>query len=477
MHRLSGLSVGSDAVLLTVSTTHTPATDLGYLLMKHPDRVHRAELAFGEATVVFPEADAARCTAALVLEIDPIGLVRGRGGGEGPLAQYVNDRPYAAGSFLSVAMARVFGTAMAGNSRERQALADSAMPLQARVPVLRSRAGEARIRECFEPLGYAVEARRLPLDAAFPEWGESPYYDVTVSATVRLRDLLAHLYVLIPVLDGDKHYYVGHDEVEKLLDKAGDWLATHPQREWIVARALKRQRPLVRAALAQLMEQDEDAVEAQEQAREAVEEGIERPISLNEQRMGAVLGALRQSGARSVVDLGCGEGRLLGLLLKEPQFASITGVDVSMRALERAQDRLRLDRMPEKQRARLRLLQGSLTYRDRRIEDCDAACAVEVIEHMDLPRLPAFERAVFGHARPQTVVVTTPNVEYNVRFEGLAPGRMRHPDHRFEWTRAEFRDWAAGVAQRRGYVVRHVPIGSEDAEVGAPTQMAIFERE
>jgi len=465
-------------MLLNLTTTHEPATDLGYLLAKHPQKLQSFELAFGRAQVFYPQADAQRCTASLLLDIDPVGLVRGRGdGSEGPLAQYVNDRPYAASSFLAVAIARVYRSALAGASADRDALAQTPIPLEAEVPVLRARGGEDAIRRCFEPLGYAVQLEPLALDARFPEWGASPYWRLRISGCVRLRELLSHLYVLLPAIDGDKHYFVGDDEVDKLVAKAGDWLAAHPQRDWIANRYLKRRRSLVRSALARLLGAEEDEVDRAEQAGEAAEEAIERPLSLNEQRMGSVLSVLRQSGARKVVDLGCGEGRLLGLLLKEKQFEGILGIDVSLRALDIAADRLHLERLPPSQRARLQLAQGALTYRDRRFEGFDAACAIEVIEHMDPPRLPAFVRNVFEFARPGLVVVTTPNAEYNALFADLPAGRMRHPDHRFEWTRAEFQAWAEAVASRHGYGLRLLPVGPLDPLLGAPTQMALFTRD
>jgi 3' terminal RNA ribose 2'-O-methyltransferase Hen1 len=461
-------------MLLSITTEHQPATDLGYLLVKHPERVQEFELSFGTARVFYPQADAERCTAVLMVDIDPVGLVRGRSAGsDGPLEQYVNDRPYVASSFLAVAMKRVFASAMAGTSKGRQELADVPIPLIAEIPVLRVRGGAEMVRHCFEPLGYVVDITELPLDAQFPEWGASPYVQLRLTGTVRMRDLLRHLYVLLPAIDGDKHYF-GEGEVDNLIAKAEEWLSSHPQREWITRRYLKRRSSLVRAALARLLEDDEEEIETVEVAREAQEETIERPISLNEQRMAAVLAALRQSGGRRVIDLGCGEGRLLGLLIKEKQFDQILGIDVSLRALDIAAERLHLERMAPMQRERLQLVQGALTYRDKRLQGYDVACAVEVIEHMDLPRLPAFERAVFEFARPGTVIVTTPNAEYNVRFETMPAGRMRHPDHRFEWTRAEFHAWADAVAARRGYAVRYLPIGEEDPVLGAPTQMALF---
>ncbi|HEU4643347.1 MAG TPA: 3' terminal RNA ribose 2'-O-methyltransferase Hen1 [Gemmatimonadaceae bacterium] len=468
-------------MLLTISTTHQPATDLGYLLHKNPSRAQSFELSFGRAYVVYPEAAAERCTAALVLDVDPVGLVRGRGGPAGDgglLAQYVNDRPYVASSFLSVAISSVFGTAMAGRSKDRQALAETALPLEARLSVVPCRGGESLLHRLFEPLGYTVTAEAQPLDATVPEWGASRYYTVTLAGEKRLAELLTHLYVLIPVLDDEKHYWVGDDEVEKLVRHGQGWLATHPERETIARRYLKHRHSLVRDAIARLVaEDDAEEGESAPAARDAEEGALERPMSLNEQRLAAVLGALRGCGAASVLDLGCGEGRLLRMLLDDRQFTRIVGMDVSYRALETAMDRLKLDRMPPKQRERIELLHGSLMYRDQRIAGFDAAAVVEVIEHLDPPRLAAFERVAFEFARPGTVVLTTPNAEYNVRWETLPAGRFRHRDHRFEWTREQFRRWATTVAERFGYAVRFTPVGPVDEEVGPPTQMGIFTRQ
>jgi 3' terminal RNA ribose 2'-O-methyltransferase Hen1 len=463
-------------MLLTITTTHQPATDLGYLLHKNPARAQSFDLTFGRAHVFYPEAGQERCTAALLLDVDPVGLVRNRRGpvGEGDaLRQYVNDRPYVASSFLSVAIAQVFGSALAGRCKDRSDLADVPLPLQARLSVLPCRGGEVFLRRLFEPLGYAVGARRHALDERFPEWGEGPYFTVDLSSYRRLQDLLSHLYVLVPVLDDEKHYWVAEDEVEKLLRHGEGWLASHPECEVIARRYLKHQSRLTRSALARLAEEDEsDPDEAVVSG--STEEVVEKRISLNEQRLGAVLAVLRGCGARRVLDLGCGDGKLLRLLLADPSFEEIVGVDVSCRALEVARDRLNWDRLPPRQQQRIKLLQGSLTYRDRRLSGYDAAAVVEVVEHLDPPRLTAFERVLFEFARPGTVVLTTPNVEYNARFETLPAGAFRHRDHRFEWSRAEFGEWARRVAGQFGYEVRFLPVGPEDPAVGPPTQMGVF---
>jgi 3' terminal RNA ribose 2'-O-methyltransferase Hen1 len=388
----------------------------------------------------------------------------------------VNDRPYVASSFLSVAISRVFNTALGGRSKERPELVEEQLPLAARIAAHPCAGGEGLLRRLFEPLGYRVHAVDHPLDEQFPEWGESRYFTVELEGQLRLRELLAHLYVLVPVLDAEKHYWVGDDEVDKLLRRGEGWLAAHPERELIVNRYLKYRRSLTSEALDKLLADEEVDPDRELETRALEEEAVEEPLRLNEKRLGAVVSVLKGRGAQRVLDLGCGSGKLLQSLLKEPQFGAIVGVDISHRALEGAERRLKLERLAPRQRERVQLFQTALTYRDKRLAGFDAAAIIEVIEHLDEPRLRAFERVLFEHARPGAVVVTTPNREYNVRFEGLPAGALRHRDHRFEWTRAEFEDWAGEVAGRSGYGVRFLPIGPDDPEVGAPTQMAVFEQ-
>ncbi|WP_371668642.1 3' terminal RNA ribose 2'-O-methyltransferase Hen1 [Streptomyces sp. NBC_00289] len=476
-------------MFLTISTTGTPespATDLGFLLHKHPDKAQAFSTSYGTAHVLYPEADVERCTAGLLLEVDPVALVRrgkgkGRGGApDAALAQYVNDRPYAASSLLAVALSSVFSSAMRGVCASRPERAAQPLPLRVEVPVLPARGGPALVRRLFEPLGWTVSAEPVALDTAFPEWGDSRYVSLVLeSATLTLAEALRHLYVLLPVLDDAKHYWVASDEVDKLLRAGQGWLPGHPEQKLITSRFLSRRWALTRQAmerleLVRLAEADDSAVEEIDNAVAAETEAEEKPTPLAVLRRDAIVAALDASGATRVLDLGCGQGQLVQALLKEPRFTEIVGLDVSMRALTIASRRLKLDRMGERQASRVRLLQGSLAYTDKRLKGYDAAVLSEVIEHLDLPRLPALEYAVFGAARPRTVLVTTPNVEYNVRWESLPAGHVRHGDHRFEWTREEFGGWARAVAERHGYDVEFVPVGPDDPEVGPPTQMAVF---
>jgi 3' terminal RNA ribose 2'-O-methyltransferase Hen1 len=395
----------------------------------------------------------------------------------------VNDRPYAASSLLAVALKDVFRTALTGRCDARPELAATPVPIEVRVPALRCAddrsgtggAGGAELAErVFGPLGWSVSAPAVPLDP--PEWGASPYLDLRLSGTVRLADALNHLYVLLPVLDDAKHYWVSTDEVDKLVRAGAGWLAGHQERALITRRYLAHQRDLTASALARLAEADDlDPDEVDNAVPDEAASGEAAPApSLAARRREAVLAVLRESGARTVGDFGCGDGALTAALLADTAFDRVVAMDVSARALRQAARRLRPDRMPEARHDRLRLIQSALTYRDERLAGLDAAVLMEVIEHVDPERLAAVERAVFGFAAPGTIVVTTPNAEHNAEY-GLPEGALRHPDHRFEWTRVEFGSWARRVAAAYGYDVRFRPVGAE-SPAGAPTQMAVFTR-
>lgn len=466
-------------MLLTISTQHPNAQELGFLLHKHPDRFQSFPIRFGACHVFYPVSEADKTTVCLLLDIDSIEMAKGnRGQTPFALAGYVNDRPYVASSLMSSAIASALGSALNGSCPKRPEWVDQVWDFDVAIDVLPVKGGEAFLRRMFEPLGYRVEASPVELDEQFPEWGTSPYFSVRLFGSTTIASLLCHLYVLFPVFDLQKHYFSGPDELEKLLAKGESWLADHPEKESIVQRYLRFQSSLRRMALDRLTAEQVDVVEQADSDVEkfdTAEIELEKPISLNHMRLEAVEQRVISSGAERVIDLGCGEGKLLRRLLKHWQFKEIIGVDVAVRTLELAAKRLKLDSLPSLQASRIKLIHGSLMYRDSRFENFDCAAIVEVIEHLDPPRLSAFERVVFRHARPKTVIITTPNSEYNVMWPSLPAGKFRHSDHRFEWTREQFQLWCQSIADRFGYQFDISPIGPVDEKVGSPTQMASFQ--
>lgn len=460
-------------MLLTITYEGEHTQELGYLLHKNPERAQQFELSYGKAYVFYPEVSDTRTTAALLLDIDPLDLARGKvGSKDGGLFDYVNDRPYASTSFMSTAIVRIFGTAMNGRCDKRQELADTPLKLTATLSSLKDNGDTELAKEMFGPLGYEVKTQRTKLDDSFPEWGISPYIDLTISGTVKLSELLNHIYVLIPVFDKQKHYYISEDEIQKLLDHGEGWLADHPYKEKITRRYFTARKSYARKALDILLSDDMIETESAEEA-ENTEEKEER-TPLNTQRMETVKNAVLASGASSVIDLGCGECRLTSLLLNEQQIKKVTACDVSVAELEKAAQRLHLDRMQPYRRNKLTLIQASLTYRDKRFEGYDCACVIEVIEHIEPMRIPAFERAVFEFAAPRTVILTTPNREYNANYEHMQENTLRHGDHRFEWTREEFRAWTEHICEKFGYTCKISGIGDADENLGSPTQMGVF---
>lgn len=458
-------------MLLTLSTTHQPATDLGFLLMKHPDHILQKDLSFGKSLIFYPEASVERTTVALMVEVDPVALSRHNRPNDGaPLEPYVNDRPYASGSFLAVALCDAFSTAMSGNSKDRPELVKTPLPITVNLPCIAIRGAADLPNRWFEPLGYTVQAEQVPLDLLYPEWGQRPYLKLELSVTACISEVLKHLYVFLPALDDKKHYYMGDEEIEKLLRYGDDWLETHPEREVIVARYLKF-RQLIDQVADQLSLWEEEDI--QPTSTETSEQTEQRNV--HNERLDRVAEILAESGATRVLDLGCGEGKLLHRLMKNAQFRQLVGLDVNSRTLELATKRLKLEERPEFAE-RLKLLQSSLSYPDSRLKDYDAAALVEVIEHLEPHHVEALANNLFGFARPKTIVITTPNREYNVLFEkeGQESRVMRHSDHRFEWTRAEFQDWSNAAAEKYGYDVRFEDIGEVHEEYGALTQMAIF---
>lgn len=453
-------------MLLEISTTHKPATDLGYLLHKHPDKIQTFELSIGNAHVFYPEANENNCTACLLLDINPIDLVRGS---RNNFLQehYVNDRPYTTNSFLSTAIMKAFSSAVNGNCKIKPELVDTKIPLKVRISSLKIDCDKSYISKLFSPLGYDFSYEIIQLDEKFPEWGESKVINLTIEKVTTLKELLSQLYVFIMVFDNDRHYWISKHDIDVLIRRGENWLDTHPEKQWITKRYLKNLKTFTTDALLRLVSENEVLRE---------EVIPERKISLNQQRLNKAVDFLKSSGAESVLDIGCGEGKLLKLLLKEMQFKKISGMDVAFSELQKAKENLYLDQASPIMKERISLFQGSVTYKDERFKNFDAISLIEVIEHLDEERLPAMESIIFGFAKPQTVIISTPNEEYNVVFEKLDADHFRHDDHRFEWTRKQFRDWCNNICEKFKYQVEIHNVGDELENIGSPTQLAVFKR-
>lgn len=453
------------------------ATALSHLLRKHPGRLQTFELPVGNAHVFYPEYSPQRTTAALLLEVDAIGLVRSKRfrGDNGVLDYYINDRPYAASSLLAVALGKVLRSAMLPTSEAYPELASASLPLRLEVPVIstRGRDGHDLAQRLFAPLGWEIEQRPMALDEAYPLWEDSRYSHLVLTGTVPLHLALRQLYVLLPVLDDSKHYWVNDDEAEKLVRQGEGWLPDHPERALISHRYLAHQRDLVAAADARI--DGEAPASAGEAAVHVPRDGApQQPLRVL--RAEAVMAALKDCGAHQVVDVGSGSGALLHRMRKDRFFTRILGTDVSARSLEQAARIMNLDELADSDKDRITFLHSSAVYRDERIAGFDAVALMEVIEHIEPSRLSALEDSIFAAAAPRSVIVTTPNAEYNHLYPSLAAGTMRHEDHRFEWTRAQFAQWAEAVAERHGYDIEYRPVGEESESAGPPTQMAIFRK-
>jgi 3' terminal RNA ribose 2'-O-methyltransferase Hen1 len=459
-------------MLITLTCRTHNAPEIGYLLAKHPDSIFNRSFTAGKVWIFYPEVSSNQLTIALITEIDPIALVRGPASLT-HLDQYVNDRPYVLSSLTSVALQTGFHSALGGRTSEHTERITELLDWEISLSALSCDGGENLIQRIFVPLGYEIHITRMPLDEQFPSWGESDIFQVRLFGKQTVQDALNHLYILLPILDNSKHYYVDQEETLKLLDHGGAWLATHPERELIARRYLRYQRKLIKSALTLLAENESSASIAEKEANDIVEK--EEAPDLHSRRLSAVMEAIRACGAHSLADLGCGEGRLLELALNEQNLTRIIGMDVSVGALTQARRRLHLDSLPEAQRSRIQLIQGALTYRDKRLEGFDVATLVEVIEHLDPPRLSAMEEALFGQAHPRQVIITTPDRNYNAKFDTFHRNPFRHKDHRFEWTTDECLSWAEHIAATRPYRFRHQPLGDIDPIYGAPSQMLIFE--
>lgn len=461
-------------MLIAITVTGKDAKSLSYILGKHPDHVFIREFSAGNMTVSFPEYSDERATAALLIQVDTIGMVRGEW--KGVSASYIDPRPYVSSSLTSVALKEAYRSSFTTKSKEPAvaAMMERELPISVEFSSLWCKIGEEGIRTLFEPLGYSVACRELPFASDWLEGERSALFNATLTGKQTIAALLNHLYVLLPVIGKGKHYFVEEAEVAKLLQHGAGWLENHPAKERIVSRYLVHRRSLIEEALEQLAGEESDDP-AEENARESE---FERPIRLQEERLQTAMAVLKtlDPPPLRIGDLGCGTGDFMRIIMDERMPAEVVGMDVSSRSIQIAEKKLRIATRPEWQRPKVSLLHGSLVYTDLRLKELDTLVLLEVIEHVDPPKLPIIEHNIFEYLKPCHVMISTPNKEYNPLFPNMEKDRFRHDDHRFEWTREEFRRWTSAIIEKYPYTVEIYPVGKQDEQAGPPTQMAVFRR-
>lgn len=465
-------------MLLTITSEGDNSQDLSYLLHKNPDKVQMFNITGGKAHVFYPEYSKKKTTVALLLDIDTIEIIRNiRLPDNGfMLKNYINDRPYVASSFTSHAISEVFSSALNGKCKLKPELVELEMDFEININVLKIKGGNsAWINKIFEPLGYKVEFKRHFLNENFTQWGESNYYSVKLKNNITLQKLLSQLYVLLPVFDYEKHYFISTNEIDKLLDKGKEWLSGHPEKDIITKRYLNNLKKYYNPALERLNENNNEDL-YKEEIENINDVEVEKKLSLNKQRLKTVFDKVKDSGYTSIMDLGCGEGKLLKMLLKDSKFSKITGMDVSYSELQKAKDNLYYEELSDKQKERLTLIQGSLLYKDERLKNHEVATVIEVIEHLELFSLKYLEKVLFSYLKPNMIIITTPNSEYNQKYENLENELFRHHDHRFEWSRKEFYDWLKNIQNEYKYNFEVFEIGESDNLLGSPTQMAVLKK-
>jgi 3' terminal RNA ribose 2'-O-methyltransferase Hen1 len=443
-------------------------------------------MSFGEGYVYFQENPQGDNSLSLLVDVDPLATVQGRGQLSHMDGLYVNDRAYVPSSLLTSALTKAFGTALSGRCKERPELASTPIDWTVSVPVVTSDWRTEILWSLFGPLGYEVRMAHVEREghrSSHPDVA-SDLTGVKLCTTATMREVLSHLVVLIQVLDQDNHRWLDEQDLDPFMRRVEGWLPEHPYGMFILKRALKHQKHLIKAVIAKFpaivdSQARISSINSEMWDASQLEEYADQPLSLNRQRFAVVQELIERLQPRSLVDLGCGDGSFIGFLangaLLHP-MERIIGMDVSASELARAKTRMEhLSSLPGR-RTPVEWLLGSLLYRDPRIKGLDMAILIEVIEHIDPWRLPALERQVFGEGGYASIVVTTPNREFNLIYGLSEEHSLRHRDHRFEWTRQEFQEWVQKIASQYGYEWQIQGIGTVSLDHGSPSQMVLFQK-
>ena len=444
-------------MLLTLACSGKDAPDLSWLLHKRPNRLQAFDLPYGKAFVFFPEYTETRSVVSLLLEINQEALNDLCKNKEGEF-QFVNPRQFLSSSLLSGAIGKVFSSAIKGICADKPELVNKEYDLELELTNFSCRLKPEYVARIFKPLGYAIAFDNISSD--FPR-EKLIVGNLRLKGKTNLKDLLSQLYILIPVFDRYLHFWIDEPQLQRFIRLTAGWLESHPEKRFILTEyfwpaADFKSRVLERFNAIPGLSSNEKA----------------QPLKI--QRHEAIEATLAIHGAKTIIDLGCGEGSLIFYLLEQKKYAKIAGTDISAKNIESAKKRIA--GRPSRACREDDLFVSSLTYPDKRLRGYDAAVLSEVIEHFEINRMNTVMKNILGAAKPQIFIMTTPNRAYNNQFSGLADGAMRHPDHRYEFTEEEFTNFCRKNASAFGYEVELEPIGEISPEFGAPTLMGVFKK-
>ncbi|TDL78499.1 3' terminal RNA ribose 2'-O-methyltransferase Hen1 [Peribacillus frigoritolerans] len=443
---------------LTIKATGDNVKAISYLLSKNPNNLYERNHKGHLVRLFYSKFEETELEVTIFVTPDPIDLVKNNSNSY-DITHYINDREFAVSSLFCSFIRSALGTALNGQPKEEYSeWVNYRFSFQFEFGPVVSSLSDKQLKDLFEPIGYEVAISRPDIEYSFEMKDKSSARSICLKGMKTLQNGLRQLFVLIPVIDNYKHYYIDDKEIEKLERYGEGWLEDHPKRDYIYRQSLRFKEIF--------------SIVENKKTEEKKEEKIEK-VRLNDLRYEKIIDFVNQMKPRSIVDFGSGEGKLSVRLGFADGVKEIMAVEPSQSATLKAIERF--DKVKNKEKFVVpETIWGSLFYYDERLKGKDVMILCEVIEHIDEFRLPKVLDTILHDYQPNALIITTPNREYNEIYD--MEDHFRHNDHRFEWTRAEFRHWCEERNHRKIYDLQFEGIGEEHDRHGFPTQMCVFVR-
>lgn len=443
---------------LTIRATGENVKAISHLLSKNPNNLYERNHKGHLVRLFYSEFTEERVEVTIFVTPDPIELMQ-KGSNTYDITHYINDREFAVSSIFTSFIRSALGTALNGQPKEEYIKwVDYRFPFTFEFGPVASTLSDQHIKDLFEPIGYEVAITRPEIHYAIDLKDKSSARFLALSGSQTLQDALRHLFVLIPVIDNYKHYFIDEKEIEKLERYGEGWLEGHPLRDMIYRQALRFKE------IYSLVEGSNPDAAADQPAKK---------VRLNDLRYEKIVETAQSLDPKTIVDFGSGEGKLSVRLAFMDGVKEILAVEPS--EAENLKAKRRFDKAKEVPGfVEPKTLWGSLFYYDERLKGKDLIVLCEVIEHIDEQRLPKAMDLILHQYAPKSFIITTPNREYNDVYD--MEDHFRHDDHRFEWTREEFQTWCKERNHQHLYELEFFGIGEEHPSQGFPTQMCVFKR-